>query len=101
MTLAMPTDDTSPFFTVFWIQPDFFTSGEAVDIVKVFQKCHTFEPHRDKINKMVCVPSEDSDQPGHPPSLVRVFTVRLIDSQVSQLSSSGQRRLIGLGGCPG
>ena len=22
-----------------------------------------------------CVPSEDSDQPGHPPSLIRVFAV--------------------------
>ena len=24
-----------------------------------------------------CVPSEDSDQPGHPPSLIRVFAVRI------------------------
>ena len=24
-----------------------------------------------------CVPSEDSDQPGHPPSLIRVLTVRM------------------------
>ena len=24
---------------------------------------------------MICVPSEDSDQPGHPPSLIRVFAV--------------------------
>ena len=28
-----------------------------------------------KSNKMTCAPSEDSDQPGHPPSLIRVFTV--------------------------
>ena len=28
-------------------------------------------------NKMTCVQSEDSDQPGHPPSLARVFAVRL------------------------
>ena len=27
-----------------------------------------------------CVPSEDSDQPGHPPSLIRVFAVRLMGS---------------------
>ena len=27
-----------------------------------------------------CVPSEDSDQPGHLPSLIRVFTVRSIGS---------------------
>ena len=26
-----------------------------------------------KTNKMTCAPSEDSDQPGHPPSLIRVF----------------------------
>ena len=25
-----------------------------------------------------CAPSEDSDQPGHPPSLIRVFAVRLM-----------------------
>ena len=31
------------------------------------------EPPHDKTNKMVFVPSEDSDQPGHPPSLIRVF----------------------------
>ena len=29
----------------------------------------------DKTNKMACAPSEDSDQPGHPPSLIRVFAV--------------------------
>ena len=38
------------------------------------------EPHRDKTNKMGCAPSEDSDQPGHPPSLIRVFAVRLMGS---------------------
>ena len=31
-------------------------------------------PH-DKTNEMACVPSEDSDQPGHLPSLIRVFAV--------------------------
>ena len=35
--------------------------------------CITFEPPRDKTNKITCAPSEDSDQPGHPPSLIRVF----------------------------
>ena len=32
-------------------------------------------PH-DKTNKMACAPIEDSDQPGHPPSLIRVFSAR-------------------------
>ena len=40
-----------------------------------------------------CAPSEDSDQPGHPPSLIRVFAVRSMCSQGSKLSSCGQRRL--------
>ena len=34
------------------------------------------EPPHDKTNKMACAPSADSDQPGHPPSLIRVFAVR-------------------------
>ena len=38
----------------------------------------TKDPHRDKINKMACAPSEDSDQPGHPPSLIRVFAVQYV-----------------------
>ena len=32
---------------------------------------------RDKTNKMTCVPSEDSDQPGHPPCLIRVIAVHM------------------------
>ena len=35
------------------------------------------EPPLDKINKMTCAPSEDSDRPGHLPSLLRVFHVRM------------------------
>ena len=45
-----------------------------------------------------CAPSEDSDQPGHPPSLIRVFAVRSVGSKGPNVSSCGQRRL---GGCPG
>ena len=33
--------------------------------------------HVCKTNKMACVPSEDSDQPGYPPSLISVFAVRM------------------------
>ena len=29
---------------------------------------YKYEPQHDKTNKMTCVPSEDSDQPGHPPT---------------------------------
>ena len=34
-----------------------------------------------------CAPSEDSDQPGHPPSLIKVFTVCLMGSQGPKVSS--------------
>ena len=40
----------------------------------------TYEPRCDKTNKMICAPSEDSDQPGHPPGQIGVFPVRLMDS---------------------
>ena len=47
-------------------------------------------PH-DKPNKMTFVPSEDSDQPGHPPSLIRVFDVRSVGSLGPNFASGGQR----------
>ena len=41
------------------------------------RKCIITEPAHDKTNKITCAPSKDSDQPGHPPSLIRVFAVCL------------------------
>ena len=38
---------------------------------------NTYEPPHDKTNKMTCAPSEDKDQPGHLPILIRAFAVRL------------------------
>ena len=35
-----------------------------------FIQTNTNEPPHDKTNKIACAPSEDSDQPGHPPSLI-------------------------------
>ena len=52
-----------------------------------------FEPPHDKTNKMTFVPSEDSDQPGHPPSLIRVFALRSVGSIGPNFASGGQRRL--------
>ena len=40
-----------------------------------------------------CAPSEDSDQPGHPPSLISVFAVCLMGNKEPKLSSRRQRRL--------
>ena len=38
------------------------------------------EPAHGKTNQMACAPSEDSDQPGHPPSLIRVVAMRSLGS---------------------
>ena len=62
---------------------------------------YTLVPPHDKTNKMICAPSEDADQPGHPPRVIRAFAVCSKDSQGSKVSSCGQWRLIKLGGCPG
>ena len=40
-----------------------------------------------------CAPSEDSDQPGHPPSLIRDFAVRMKKAWVRSYPLSAQRRL--------
>ena len=42
---------------------------------------------------MACVPSKDSDQPGHPPSLIRVFAVRMKKAWVLSYPLSAQWRL--------
>ena len=53
----------------------------------------TFEPPHDKTNKMISAPSEDSDQPRHPPSLIRVFSVRMRFAWVLSYPLTAQRRL--------
>ena len=42
---------------------------------------------------MACAPSEDSNQPGHLPSLIRVFTVRMKKPEVLSYPLSAQRSL--------
>ena len=44
-----------------------------VVVVSITEIRITFEPPNDKTNNMVCSPSEDSDQAGHPPSSIRVL----------------------------
>ena len=50
-----------------------------------------FEPPHDKTTKMTFVPSEYSDQPGHPLSLIRVFAVHSVGSLGPDFASGGQR----------
>ena len=52
-----------------------------------------YQPQHNKTSKMAWVPSEDSDQPGHPSSLIRVFTVRMKKAWVLNYPLSAQRRL--------
>ena len=51
--------------------------------------------------EMSFAPCEDSDQPGHPPSLIRVFVVRMKKHWAPNYLLSTQWRLIRLGWCPG
>ena len=45
---------------------------------------HTTKPSRDKTNTIARAPNEDSDRPGHSPSLIKVFAVRSMGSQGSR-----------------
>ena len=51
------------------------------------------EPPHDKTNKVACAPSEDSDQPGHPPSLIRVFAVHMKKAWILSYPLSTQQKL--------
>ena len=53
------------------------------------------EPRHDKTNKMAVRPAK-TDQPGHPPSQIRVFTVRINKALVLSYPLSARRS-----GCPG
>ena len=50
--------------------------GSVYKYLKQESQVWIYEPLHDKTNKMMCAPSEDSD-PGHLPSLIRVFPVRM------------------------
>ena len=51
------------------------------------------KPAHDKTNTMTCAPNEDSDQPGHPPSLIEVFAVRMKKAWFLSYLLIAQRRL--------
>ena len=59
------------------------------------------EPPHDKTNKMACAPSEDSDQPGNLPSLIRLRCALngLLRTQAFFMRTA--KTLIRLGGRPG
>ena len=59
------------------LHPEKFRRPKIAVTILELEYC---EPPHDKTNKMICAPSEVSDQPGHPPSLIRVFAVRSVGS---------------------
>ena len=75
-------------FQVFYEKDNFCEKKPSYSLcIKVIELPH------DKTSKMVCVPSKDSDQPGHLPSLIRVFTVHSVGSWAPNVSSCGQQIL--------
>ena len=56
-------------------------------------KIKTNELPHEKTNKMACAPNEDSDQPGHSPSLNRVFAVHMKKAWVLSNPLSAQQGL--------
>ena len=89
----------------YWHLPDLRLSITTLNsaIIKLTKHSNIilYEPPHDKTNEMACAPSEDSDQPGHPPSLIRVFADGMKKAWVLSYQLSAQWRLIRLGGCPG
>ena len=69
-----------------------FVCLEKIVLINFFIYSRNEPPH-DKTNKMICAPNEDSDQPGHLPSLIRVFAVRVKEAWVLSYPLSAQRRL--------
>ena len=54
-----------------------------------FTHMNLFEPQGQKPYLQTCAPSEDSDQPAHSRSLIRIFTGRMLDSQGCKVSPCG------------
>ena len=65
----------------------------SITFALILMECRQYEPPHDKTNKMSFASSEDSDQPGHPPSLIRVFAVRMKKGWIHSYPLSAQRRL--------
>ena len=76
-----------------WVINQYFRS-----LIWVYTACpdlsfRILEPPHDKTNKLTFAPSKDSDQPGHPPSLIRVFAVHMKKQWVLSYPLSTQQRL--------
>ena len=68
--------ETQPYLSLHWAHMHSCRKCSTL----AYQSVYIFEPAHDKTTKIACWLSEDSDQLGHPPSLIRVFAVCLMDS---------------------
>ena len=54
-------------------------------------KLISIQPEHDKTYTITCAPTEDSDQPGLPPILIRVFSVRFrVDKNLNHLQTDSE-----------
>ena len=51
--------------------------GIGLPVGSILVMSPTYEPQHYKTNKMNCAPSEDSDQPGHSPSLISLCSAHI------------------------
>ena len=68
----------------------------AVVLLKFLKWATTWQNQQNE-----CAPSEDSDQPGHPPSLIRIFATRMKKAWSLATHWAHSEDYIRLGGCPG
>ena len=82
------------YFTSFgWYTRKSYKTIKKKPILILLHPKRLLELLHNKTNGMACVPSEDSDQPGHPPSLIRVFAVRMKKPWVLIYPLNAQQRL--------
>ena len=65
------------------------------EITRVDCILKTYVSQREKMFHRIYAPNKDSDQPAVSPSLIRILTERILNSQGCNISSYGQRRLFG------
>ena len=68
-----------------------FTSGKTYLVIQTWRIVKWATTWQNQQSD--CASIEDSDQPGHPPSLIRVFAVRMKKTWVLSYPFSAQRRL--------
>ena len=80
------------FFLSFFFLLFFFLFIVVHEHLTLASNTYIIGPRHNKTKKVTVRPAK-TDQPGHPPSLIRVFAVRLMGSKGPKLLSCGQQRL--------